>query len=259
MSIATRQKRIQEYLSGHEELTVAEAVRLFKASPATIRRDFADIALEGGVTRIRGGICRKLNRGDELVPFILREKWYSAEKRYLAWRVHEYLREVTSMFVDGGSTTTHLGIFLRDPKQVVITNSLPLCNVVSEMFPSGGGPEMRITGGRLYPESGLFLGPHAEAAAGAYHAEVTILSARGVTADGIYNHNELIAGMNRSMIGHSDRVILVADHSKIGASAMNRVCSWDRIEALFTVETASNRAVLEEIRSAGVKVFRDPL
>lgn len=257
MSKSSRRREIQEYLSGHDELTVEEAVRLFHASPATIRRDFTEISADGGVNRTRGGIRRRRNAEDDMIPFILRTKWYSAEKRYLAWCVYEYLKNVRTFFVDGGSTTTHLGMFLRNPAQVVITDSLALCNVVAELFPSGGGAEIRMTGGRFHPESGLFLGSHAEAAAAAYHAEATVLSARGITPSGIYNHNELIAGINRRMIENSDRVILIADHSKIGRHAMNKVCSLDRIEALFTVRTPENRQCLDEIRAAGVKVFDD--
>ena len=257
MSIDSRRREIQEYLSLHDRLTVEEAVRVFGASPATIRRDFAELAARGGVGRIRGGICRRRNEKDDMIPVILRAGWYSAEKRFLAWRVHEYLKDLRSLFIDGGSTTTHLGMFLRDPRQVVITNSLPLCNVISELFPSGGGAEIRLTGGRFHPESGLFLGSHAEAAVAAYHAEAAVLSARGITPYGIYNHNEEIAGINLRMIENSDRVVLIADHSKIGRHAMNKVCSLDRIEALFTVETSENRACLDEIRAAGVKVFAD--
>ena len=252
-----RRSQIQEYLSQHDILTVEEAVQLFQASPATIRRDFTELSANGGVSRVRGGICRQHNDLDELVPFTLRKKWYSTEKRYLAWRVYEYLKDVKTLFIDGGSTTTHLGIFLRNSQQTVITNSLPLCNVISEIFPSGGGPEIRSTGGCFHPESGLFLGSHAESAVAEYHADATILSARGVTASGIFNHNEQIAGINRKMMEHSDRVILIADHSKIGVTAMNRVCALDKIEALFTLETNENKALLNDIRSAGVKVFSD--
>lgn len=252
-----RRSQIQEYLSQHDILTVDEAVQLFHASPATIRRDFTELSANGGVLRLRGGISRQRNNLDELVPFTLRKKWYSKEKRYLAWRVYEYLKEVRTLFIDGGSTTTHLGIFLRNSQQTVITNSLSLCNVISEIFPSGGGPEIRSTGGCFHPESGLFLGSHAESAVSEYHADATILSARGITASGIFNHNEQIAGINRKMMEHSDRVILIADHSKIGVTAMNRVCAWDKIEALFTLETKENKAILDDIRSAGVKVFSD--
>ena len=257
MSNGTRRRKIQEYLSGHDRLTVEEAVRVFHASPATIRRDFSEITALGGVRRFRGGICRQQNEQDNMIPFALRTKWYSAEKRYLAWHVYEYLKEVRSFFIDGGSTTTHLGMFLRNPRQLVITNSLTLCNVVSELFPSGGGAEIRLTGGRFHPESGLFLGSHAESAVTAYHADVTVLSARGITSSGIYNHNELIAGIQLRMIENSDRVVLIADHSKIGRHAMNKVCSLQKIEALFTVKTEENQKSLNEIQSAGVKIFCD--
>lgn len=258
MSVKNRRRQIQEYLSEHEVMTVEEAVKLLKASPATVRRDFLEISVNGGAERIWGGISRRINRQDNMIPLALREKWYSAEKRFLAWNAYnQYFKGVRSVFVDGGSTTAHLGMFLREPEQVIITNSLPLCNVALEMFPSGGGSEIQMTGGRLHPESGLLLGPHAEAAVAMYHADLTVLSARGVTSGGIFNHNELIAGINRRMIENSDRVILIADHSKIGISAMNKVCAWNRIEALFTVETPENKAVLDEIRAMGIKVFSD--
>ena len=44
MSGEIRRLRILEYLSRHEFLTVEEAVSLFQASPATIRRDFTEAA-----------------------------------------------------------------------------------------------------------------------------------------------------------------------------------------------------------------------
>ena len=260
MKISARRRQIQEYLSEHEMLTVEEAVNLFQASPATIRRDFLEISADGGAKRIRGGICRPVDKQDKMIPLTLREKWYSAEKRYLAWQLYtQYLKYAHSFFIDGGSTTAHLGMFLKNPAQVVITNSLPLCNIILEMFPAGGGSEIITCGGHLYPESGLLLGPQAEAAISSYHADITVLSARGITASGIYNHNELIAGINLRMTENSDKVILIADHSKIGVTAMHKVCSLQKIEALFTTETAENRNILDEIRAAGVKVFSEKL
>ncbi len=257
MGIHSRQKQILEYLSSHENLSVKTAVELFRASPATIRRDFAEIAASGGVSRIRGGICRKLNRFDELVPLALRGSWYSAEKRFLAFQAYQYLKECRVIFIDGGSTTAHLAMFLRDPKQVIITNSLPLCNMFSEIFPSGGGPEIIMTGGSFHPESGLLLGAGAESSVAGYHADAALISARGVNANGVYNHNGLIAGINRRMIENADRTLLIADHTKIGAAAMTEVCSLREIEALFTVSTPQNQKYLNEISDAGVKVFGD--
>ena len=258
MRIQLRRKKILEYLSIQEKLSVEEAVKLFKASPATIRRDFAEIpASYGGVARLFRGLRRKSGSFDQLVPFALREKWFSAEKRFLAFQVYQHIKDLKTIFIDGGSTTTHIATFLKNPQQVIITNSLPLCNMLSEIFPAGGGPEIIMTGGSFQPESGLLLGSNAEAAAADYHADAAIISARGITVNGIYNHNSLIAGINRTMIAHADITIIVADHSKIGVTAMNRVCGLREIDTLFTVETAENKSELAKIKNTGVKVFAD--
>ncbi|MBR7121609.1 MAG: DeoR/GlpR transcriptional regulator [Lentisphaeria bacterium] len=257
MGINSRHKQILEYLSVHEMLSVTEAVNIFAVSPATVRRDFTEIAASGTVVRFRGGIARKANAPDKLIPFAMRGQWYSAEKRFLAARVHRYIRDCRTLFIDGGSTTTHLGMFLRNPQQNVITNSQPLCSVFSEIFPSGGGPQIRLTGGIFHPESGLLLGRDAENFIAGYHADIAVISARGINAGGIYNHNEPIAAINRQMIAHADRTILIADHSKIGVTALTKVCSLDKIEALFTVATGENQTELAKISSTGIKVFSD--
>jgi DeoR/GlpR family transcriptional regulator of sugar metabolism len=114
-----------------------------------------------------------------------------------------------------------------------------------------------MTGGRFSPESGLLLGPGAINNIAAYHADIAILSVRGIDGNGLYNHNEEIAEIGRTMIENADHVIIIADHSKIGRCAMNKVASCDRIEALFTMETAENSNTLNEILTAGVKVFSE--
>ena len=89
---AIRREQIQEYLSEHDILTVEEAIILFNASPATIRRDFFEISASGGAKRIRGGLARRIDRQDNMIPLTLREKWYSSEKRFLAHHLyHQYL------------------------------------------------------------------------------------------------------------------------------------------------------------------------
>ena len=51
-----RHERMIDFLNAHEILSVEEAMALFAASPATIRRDFNDLADRGVVQRVRGGI-----------------------------------------------------------------------------------------------------------------------------------------------------------------------------------------------------------
>ncbi len=254
MKSMERRKKMLEYLADHEELSVEDAIRLFAASPATVRRDFTEMAGKGSVTRVRGGIRAVPGRMDNTLPFTLRAKWFSEEKEALAAKAFQFVKHAKSFFIEGGTTTAHMGMYLSDPSQTIITNSIPLCDILAERFQSGVGPEVLLTGGRFHLRTGLLLGPNAEFGAGQYHTDVAILSVRGLDADSLYNNNELIAGIGRVMIANASKVIVLADHSKIGAQAMCRVCPVSRIDCLITTRTEENEPTLRSLASAGIHV-----
>ncbi len=246
-----RRKELLFYLAEHDVLYIDDAVKLFGASPATLRRDFAELAGSGMVGRTRGGIRRMSDCREQPLPLLLREQWYSDEKRRLAEHAFEHIRTLKSLFIDGGSTTAHLGMLLNDPEQTVVTNSLAFCSMLSRRFPNGGGPRVFLTGGHFYPESGLLLGSNAEHNVERYHADAAVISARGIDYSAVYNNNELVSGIGRAMTANSARTIVIADHSKIGISGMHRVCGLESVSLLITAKTPENAASLNLILSSG--------
>ena len=249
-----RLREMLEYLTDHEMLTTDTATALFSASPATVRRDFTILARNGSVRKLHGGIIRVQER-DSLLPFCLRARWYSEEKRMLAEKTMELLHPGETLFLDGGTTTSHLGMFLPATGYTVITNSLPLCEILSQRFPNQGTSGLLLTGGRLHMTSGLLLGSSAEESLRQYRADTTILSVRGLDTRALYNDTETIAGVEKAMIARSDRLIVIADHSKIGKRAMAQICPVQRAAYLITTETPENTEVLERIRKTGVRVI----
>ena len=243
-----------EYLTDHEILSVDKAMELFEASPATVRRDFNELAGAGSVKKIHGGIIRTQER-DTLLPFCLREQWYSEEKRMLAEKTMRLIHPGEILFVDGGTTTSHLGMFLPETGNTVITNSLPLCEILTQRFRNKGTSEVLLTGGRLHMTSGLLLGSGAEESLRQYHAETTVLSVRGLDSRALYNDTEIITGVEKAMIARSDRLIVIADHSKIGRRAMAQICTIHKVTYLVTTETTENEAVLAQIRKTGINVI----
>ncbi len=249
-----RLRKMLEYLTDHEMLSVNDATVLLSASPATVRRDFSVLARNGSVKKLHGGIIPAQER-DSLLPFCLRARWYSEEKRKLAEKTVALLHPGETLFIDGGTTTSHLGMFLPETGYTVITNSLPLCEILTQRFPNKGSSGVLLTGGRLHMASGLLLGSSAEESLRQYHAETTIFSVRGLDARTIYNDTETIAGIEKTMIARSDRLIVIADHSKIGKRAMAQICSIRKAAYLVTTETPENRDILEQIRDTGVQVI----
>ena len=247
-----RHEKIMEYLSEHTYLTVDNAVELFGASPATARRDFADLAEKDNINRIRGGI--KLSRKD-ILPFELREEFFMREKESIAREAAKLIKERDAIFIDGGTTTAHMGICIPDVHLRIITNSLRFAMMVEKEYPESSRLELYITGGFLYAKSGILLGPNTEKSLMQYRAETAFLSVGGINANGLFNSNELVMTAERVMVNNASKVVILADHSKIGKSSMCRVCGLEKIDVLITDKCAANRKILEQFRTVGIKVI----
>ena len=250
-----RHERIIQILSEKSFLSLEEATNLFQVSPATIRRDFEELALHKSVIRIRGGV--KLNQELDLgmTPFPLREIRYSAQKTALAQAAVALLKPGDVIFVDGGTTTYHLGQFMPDFGLRVITNSLRLANILEEKRGPKLGLEIYVTGGCLYPQSGLLLGPSASVNLSRYHANWAFLSAGGINRMGIFNSNEMVVESEQAMIAHADKVVIMADHSKIEKHSMCHICNLEKINFLITDDWPENKDFINELRQMNIEII----
>ncbi len=252
-----RQKRhdqILAYLEEHRYLTVDEAVPLFDASPATIRRDFNLLAEEELVERSRGGLRYHEPNNKIMAPFSMREVQFSREKDAVARRAVELIEPDDVIIIDGGTTTFHIAGYLPSFPLRVITNSLRLASTLGEKGLRESLVDVFMVGGYLYPQSSLVLGEKTRDAISQYHARFAFLSVGGITEYGIYNTNELVVETEMAMIEHAERAIILADHSKIGKRAMCRLVGLDRIDVLITDRWPDNEEMLGEIEKTGTRV-----
>ncbi len=195
-------------------------------------------------------------QGDDMIPFALREVQYSDAKEALAGRAAKLLNPGDAVIVDGGTTTFHLASCLPSFPLHIITNSLRLASVLDEKSRHHKGLEVFLTGGYLYPNSGLLVGPGAQSSLAQYHARWAFLSVGGLTTDGLFNTNELVVETERRMIASAERVAVLADASKINRHAMCQVCTLDEIDCLVTNHSEENSDTLKRFEDAGVEVIR---
>jgi DeoR/GlpR family transcriptional regulator of sugar metabolism len=248
---AERHNRIHQHLRQHGVLSQEEGVRLMAASPATIRRDFDKLAGQNGILRVHGGL--RLPPSFHDTTFASREIRNAAAKSAIARRAVKVLREGDVIFIDGGTTTFQLAACLPRLKLRLITNSIRLAAALDERAADAGW-EVFLTGGLLYPQSGLLIGPAAQNNLAQYHAHWAFLSAGGITPDGVFNTNELVVESEKVMMAHADQVVILADHSKIGCRAMCQVCPLTAIDALLT-DRAPAAPTRQALRRAGVDVL----
>lgn len=254
MNYRERARRILSLLDKHEELSVAEASHVLKVSPATIRRDFQRLQAEARADKTWGGIKARGRSFNLMPPYPWRENHQTTAKKAIGTRAADLVREGEVIFIDGGTTTSHLAPLLAHKRIRVITNSLVIAHVMDRQRAGGPGAEVYLCGGMVFPQSELVVGPQARQTIEQYHAQWVFLSAAGLDTSGISNHEELIVDIERTMIRQSERVCILADRSKCGIRSMVHLCSWAEVD-FWVTDAASGHPCVQSAIEQGVEVL----
>lgn len=245
-----RMIEILDLLSERESVSLAEFSDALGVSPATVRRDLAELDYQRLLRRTHGGATVIDSRAE--LPVALRDTQFLDAKRAIATQTAILIPpERHAVALSGGSTTAQVARALSNHRDLtIITNSLTIATLVTSY------PQLKVimTGGSLRPQSLELVGILAENTFNAINVGTAILGTDGITAaGGVTTHDDTEARTNHAMVKHAQRTIVVADGSKIGRLAMAKVAEIDQVYALVTDDTA-DRAALAAIERAGVIV-----
>jgi DeoR/GlpR family transcriptional regulator of sugar metabolism len=110
----------------------------------------------------------------------------------------------------------------------------------------------------IYPRLGVLVGPLAVEAFSKIHADVAIMSAGGLTLEGITNSHGLLIDIQRAMIQGAQKVIFCFDHTKFGRQSVLPLCDLDSVDTIVT-DSAAPEELVEGLRGKGVEVVVAPL
>src|SRR5262249_36942046 len=111
-----------------------------------------------------------------------------------------------------------------------------------------------VTGGVVRSSSFELVGGLADNAFNGINVNVAILGADGVSAEhGVTTHDHTEARTNSAMVTHAQRLMVVADGSKIGRVTLAKVADASAIDDLVTDDSA-NRRELNRLAALGVNV-----
>src|SRR4029450_10322402 len=211
MQAEERQQRISEYLQKVEFASLEEIAGQVDASTSTVRRDLTLLEQAGGVRRTHGGARVVVPRSDEFT-FSARDTHQLQEKEAIGRACAELVSPNQSVILDAGTTVYHVARYLESKAPQVITNSLPVAN----LYASANRLEVVVSGGVIYPRLGVLVGPLAVEAFSKIHADVAIMSAGGISLEGITNSHGLLTDIQHAMIKGAQQVIFCLDHTKFG-------------------------------------------
>lgn len=255
MHKSDRQRAILAYLEENPVLTVEAAMDIYDASPATIRRDFAQLITKGVVMRGPNEIRRlDVDVGVDK-PIALREITFRAEKDAIAKQAAKLLKNEDVVFIDGGTTTQTMAKYLPSLNLKIVTTCIRIAERLLDK--SRHHPELEIfmPGGILSAQSYVLYGPQTAKHIESYRANWAFIGVDGIDEANLYSVNELIASGQTAMIENSERIVLLADHSKFGHRSMVRTVRLDKRFLIITNEHEENREMVERIRLTGAEVI----
>jgi DeoR family transcriptional regulator, fructose operon transcriptional repressor len=247
-----RHFRIGEYLQKVEFASLEEIARQVEVSLSTIRRDLAVLEAGGTVRRTHGGARVITPRTDEFT-FSARDTHQLVEKEAIGRVCADLVQPNQSVILDAGTTVYHVARYIESKRPQVLTNSLPVAN----LFASANLLEVVVSGGVIYPRLGVLVGPLAVEAFSKMHADVAIMSAGGVTLEGITNSHGLLIDIQRAMIKAAQKVIFCFDHTKFDRRSVLPLCDLDCIDLIVT-DSAAPVDLVDALRARGVEVVLAP-
>jgi DeoR/GlpR family transcriptional regulator of sugar metabolism len=252
MQAEERQQRIEEYLQKVEFASLDELSELMDASASTVRRDLTVLEAKGTVRRTHGG-ARLVNPPSEEFIFTARDTHQLAEKEAIGRACAELIRPNQSLILDAGTTVYHVARYLEPKLPQIVTNSLPVAN----LFASANRLEVVLSGGVIYPRLGVLVGPLAVETFAKIHADVAIMSAGGITLDGLTNSHGLLIEIQRAMIAGAQKVIFCLDHTKFGRRSVTHLCDLEPIDVVVT-DAAAPAELAQGLRDRGIEVVVAP-
>jgi DeoR family transcriptional regulator, fructose operon transcriptional repressor len=247
-----RQKRIAEYLQKVEFASLDELAKHVLASTSTIRRDIIALESAGAIRRTHGG-ARLLNPPSEEFNFALRDTRQLTEKEAIGKACAELIHPSETVIIDAGTTVFHAAKYLEPRSPQIITNSLPVAN----LFAASNRVELIVSGGVIYPRLGVLVGPLAVEAFSKIHADTAIMSAGGITVDGVTNSHGLLIEIQHAMMRAAGRVIFCFDSSKLGRRSVSFLCGLEGIDSIVT-DHAASAELLSQFRQKGLEVIVAP-
>lgn len=219
MAVTNKQRldMIEAYIREHRYADLHVLADKFEISLSTVRRALNDLEAAGTIRRHHGGasILSQDNGGG--YDFITQDLANAKAKARIAAFFAEHIKDGMTVMIDGGTTTYAVAKAILHKRLVIITNSLPIAALLNEV----SNCETLLTGGTLYNRLGVLYGPVCERNLAELHADAAILGCAGLTPEGVWNSNTMLAGYQRKMLHAADHAWCVADASKLGRRAIS--------------------------------------
>src|SRR3954462_11065933 len=250
-SQSERMQHVLRLLETRDYVQVAELSEAFAVSEVTVRSDLGELARQGLVARIRGGV-RALQQGTAEVGFDLRLRLEVERKRAIARAAAAMVENNEAIALDASTTAYYLALELRAKRElVVVTNGL----LVATALADAPGIAVLVTGGMLRLSAMSLVGDLGTDVLRTTRINKGFLGARGLSLErGLMELNPDEVRIKQEMAEACEQVYGVLDGTKWHRSALLAFVAAEELAGVITDSSAPADEV-QTWREAGVAVI----
>lgn len=230
---ALRQQKIRELVEQGGAVTVSDLAARFNTSLITIRRDLHHLEKEGVLSRTHGGAIAEAEAETfAATPYAAREASHADEKRAIAQRAAQMIKDGDSLILNAGTTMQSLAKALHDRQNLrIVTNGV----TVAAEFGTNKSAQVYLIGGIVDHAKMATVGQTAEESLRDIRVPRAFLGVSGISVDeGLAMYNQQEAQINRTFIGCAREVTVLVDSSKFTSQAMYRIAPLAEVHRIIT-------------------------
>jgi DeoR family fructose operon transcriptional repressor len=243
-----RHHSILALLSRRRQVSNDLLVQELQVSRETIRRDILELEASGQLRRVHGGVIAV--EAPPEAPFEVRIRSSAVEKQRIGVAAAKLIQPGMLCAIDTGTTTLAFAEALAAiPNVSVITNSLSAATTIRA---TQRETEIILLGGQMDADVPGTFGRQALELMQQFVPDVAILSPVAISSEhGATSYALAEAELARAMIDRASRLIILADHAKIGGMSRVRMCVCEEIDVLVTDRAAPSDEI-EKLRRKGI-------
>ena len=253
MAQTVRKPEIVSIARRDGKVTVDGLVERFNVTAQTIRRDLTELAEEGQLERVHGGAI--LPSKTTNIGYRERRDLNQSAKVDIARACAQEIPNDCTVFLNIGTTTEAVAAELAQHEGLlIVTNNINIATALSD----ASGIDVVVTGGNLRRSDGGLIGDLAKQTIAQFRFDYAVIGCSALHEDGeILDYDFLEVGVSKEIIGRSEHVFLVADHTKFGRKAPARIASFASVDVFFTDE-APPAATIEMCRVSKTRIAVAP-
>ena len=230
MSQTIRHPEILEIARRDGKVTVEHLAEHLGVTLQTIRRDLSDLADAGKLERVHGGAV--LPSGTVNIAYEERRRLNAEGKAAMARACAAMIPEDSAIFLNIGTSTEAVATeLLHHRNLLVVTNNMNVANILTR----NPDCEVIVTGGVLRQSDGGLTGDVTTAAIRQFKFDIGVIGCSAIDLDGdILDFDLREVGVSQTILAHSRRKVLIADHSKFKRKAPARIGSLSAMDAFVT-------------------------